>query len=397
VSLTLNIFDRMSAGAGIGGMSALAEMFSDASRTKFERKVKPAELVPTKKLAADGDGEGGEKKEKKEKKKKWSKLAKEAAAAGAGAGPSATTEETRKGDDDINNEQTARADQQGRTLFIGNIPLSQTIKSIKQLCSEFGKVESVRLRSVPTAGTKVDEAGNQDLVRKVCANHRQFGDQKGAFNAYVVFKEAASVGQAVAGANNRVLDERHLRLDTASPSHFDPKKSVFVGSLQHYADEEELREHFANKLTNGHDDIDSVRIIRDPETLVGKGFAYVLFKSRDCVLKALELHEQPFKKRQLRVSVCGKRTKRDHSSENNKSGKKVAKSEDADDNDDEEHERVDEDDNDDDSRGRTNDREGGRKRERSQSKSAGVDKSMQDINALNASKRIKLKVMILIL
>ena len=44
-------------------------------------------------------------------------------------------------------------------------------------------------------------------------------------------------------------------------------------------------------LPNGHDDIEGMRIIRDPETLVGKGIGYLLFKDRDCVLKALALHK----------------------------------------------------------------------------------------------------------
>jgi hypothetical protein len=83
-------------------------------------------------------------------------------------------------------------------------------------------------------------------------------------------------------------------------------------------------------LPNKHDDIEGVRIIRDPETLVGKGIGYLLLKDRDAVLKALSLHQvfasynsvsliilfvhfnqELFKKRwSLRVTICGKRTKR---------------------------------------------------------------------------------------
>lgn len=64
-------------------------------------------------------------------------------------------------------------------------------------------------------------------------------------------------------------------------------------------------------MENGQDDIEGVRIVRDNETLKGKGIGYLLFKERDCVLKALSKHETIFKKRwTLRVSSCGKRTKR---------------------------------------------------------------------------------------
>jgi hypothetical protein len=44
-------------------------------------------------------------------------------------------------------------------------------------------------------------------------------------------------------------------------------------------------------LPNKHDDIEGLRIIRDPSTLVGKGIGYLLFKDRDCVHKALALHK----------------------------------------------------------------------------------------------------------
>lgn len=43
-------------------------------------------------------------------------------------------------------------------------------------------------------------------------------------------------------------------------------------------------------MPNGHDDIVGIRIIRDPETLIGKGIGYMLLKDRDAVLKALSLH-----------------------------------------------------------------------------------------------------------
>lgn len=126
---------------------------------------------------------------------------------------------------------------------------------------------SVRLRSVPIAGTAVDEPGNQKLVRIVCAHTRKFGEQKGSFNAYIVFKvcvlllspmctvvtynvyscylqEVESIAKALS-ANNTIMGKRHLRVDTCTPSLFDPKCSLFLGGLPHYADEEELREHFA--------------------------------------------------------------------------------------------------------------------------------------------------------
>jgi RNA recognition motif-containing protein len=65
-----------------------------------------------------------------------------------------------------------------RTVFVGNIPVTESKKSITKLFSPCGPIESVRLRSVPFAGAKVDESGNQNLVRKVCTNQKLFGEQK---------------------------------------------------------------------------------------------------------------------------------------------------------------------------------------------------------------------------
>ena len=138
-----------------------------------------------------------------------------------------------------------KKEKESRTLFIGNMSTQMTVKEIKRFCSKYGDVESVRLRSIPILGTAVDDAGNQDLVRKVCAIKRKFGDQKGSMNAYVVFTEADSVGKALE-ANGTVIHSRHLRFDRTVPSVLEPRRTVFIGSLPHYVDEEALREHFAS-------------------------------------------------------------------------------------------------------------------------------------------------------
>lgn len=44
-------------------------------------------------------------------------------------------------------------------------------------------------------------------------------------------------------------------------------------------------------LPNKQEDIEAVRLIRDPETLVGKGIGYLLLRDRDAVMKALSLHQ----------------------------------------------------------------------------------------------------------
>ncbi len=293
----------------------LASMFSDVAKEKFARAVKPEEFK-LKSVKAPEDYLDEEEKEE-EKLKLEKKLAKKAKRKerGVKSNEDATSdapvkeEVTEKKKDGAENKD-GNVTRDKLTIFVGNVPTTETIASITKLFKEFGDIESVRLRSVPIAGTKVDDAGNQNLVKKVCTNNKLFGTQKECFNAYVVFKNEESVNLSLA-ANNRVVGTRHIRVDKVhNPILFDPKCSVFIGNLPHYADEEALREHFAKVLVNGHDDIKGVRIVRDQETLLCKGFGYLLLSDHDCVLKVLGLNQEKFKKRELRITICAKRTKR---------------------------------------------------------------------------------------
>ena len=63
-------------------------------------------------------------------------------------------------------------------------------------------------------------------------------------------------------------------------------------------------------LPNGQDDIENLRLVRDPNTLIGKGIGYLLLKNHDAILKVLSLEQEKFKNRMIRISTCGKRTKR---------------------------------------------------------------------------------------
>lgn len=300
-------------------MNALASLFTKESQDKFTR-VAPAVLtsVPVVRTIKkrDRDTEGDDDQKKKPPRKISRKDQRAAIAAKKEAesankvkeegecqeGPDATSTDVETGVtvDDVNK----------RTIFVGNVPLNQTVKSLtKFFTSEFGEVVSLRLRSVPVAGVKVEEKGDMDTVRKVCTNSRKFGEQKGSFNAYVEFRDPSCVAKACADGNNMLMGSRHIRVDTVPPTLFDPKRSVFMGGLPSFVDEEDLRTHFANILPNGQEDIASVRLIRDPETLMGKGIGYMLFTSRESVIHALSLHESTYKKRVIRVTSCAKRTK----------------------------------------------------------------------------------------
>jgi RNA recognition motif-containing protein len=114
----------------------LASIFSDTNKAKFERAFKSTEFIQTpRKRAAE---EKATKEPEKTKKPKHKKKAKEEFAE---EGKTPTLTGGSGGYDDTD---------ESRTIFIGNIPTSETPESIKSFCKDFGKVLSIRLRSVPT-------------------------------------------------------------------------------------------------------------------------------------------------------------------------------------------------------------------------------------------------------
>jgi nucleolar protein 12 len=97
----------------------------------------------------------------------------------------------------------------------------------------------------------------------------------------------------------------------------DPKSSVFVGNLDFASKEEDLRIFFESLMTAERGPpsqasdapkhwVSRVRIVRDKETQLGKGFAYVQFTDRVCVDETLAMEESKLKfaKRKLRDQRC---------------------------------------------------------------------------------------------
>ena len=87
-------------------------------------------------------------------------------------------------------------------------------------------------------------------------------------------------------------------MDTASKNKsYDSHRAIFVGNLPFVTKDDELHEFFQEC-----GDIEAVRVVRDTKTGLGKGFAFVLFKTNDSVILALEMNQKEFKGRELRVS-----------------------------------------------------------------------------------------------
>ncbi|CAK5266125.1 unnamed protein product [Mycena citricolor] len=139
------------------------------------------------------------------------------------------------------------------------------------------------------------------------------------------YKVAAQIALA---ANLKPFLERDLRVDVcskldaadgSSTATGDPKRSIFVGNLEFGSKESDLREFFEGVVAGergpaSEEDgswVQGVRLIRDPETQLGKGFGYVWFSDRECVDEILSLGKTDegtkklrFAKRALRVQRC---------------------------------------------------------------------------------------------
>ncbi|KAG2221859.1 hypothetical protein INT45_003573 [Circinella minor] len=200
--------------------------------------------------------------------------------------PKKKTKAERKEEDKKKNE---------RSIFVGNVPVEcmekTGLKEFKQKFTEFGIIESVRFRSVAFA---------EQTSRKAAFIKKKLHDKRSVANAYIVYQDKESVEKALQ-MNGQVFKDKHLRVDSAiNPKSHDRKRSVFVGSLPFDAEEEELWEFFKDC-----GEIESVRIVRDKTTNIGKGIAYVQFKRRNIVDMALALDDKKFRvKHTLRIQRC---------------------------------------------------------------------------------------------
>eukprot|EP00980_Cylindrotheca_fusiformis_P024198 scaffold11634_cov109-Cylindrotheca_fusiformis.AAC.1 len=222
----------------------------------------------------------------------------------------ATAEKESNGTEESSNVKHEETDED-RTIFVGNLPLTTTTrKSLASLFKDCGPVASTRIRCLPVKGVKLppERAGDQNLMKKVCANTNQVDeDMKSTVSGYVVFKNIESVEKALQ-KNNSKVGGCCIRVDKASPT-VDPERSVFCGNLPYGTEESSLQNHFVKGCALDVDDVVGVRIIRDKETHQCKGFGYVLFREKHMIPTALKLHNSTYMKKQIRVLVCGKRFK----------------------------------------------------------------------------------------
>ncbi|RFU34354.1 hypothetical protein B7463_g1977, partial [Scytalidium lignicola] len=165
-------------------------------------------------------------------------------------------------------------------------------------------VESIRFRSTAFAG--------MSLPKKAAFAKKELMEATTkSTNAYVVYSTAYAAREAVKRLNGSVILDRHLRVDgVAHPSKIDHRRCVFVGNLGFVDDESMLDQDGENgrKRSKTPSDVEeglwrqfskaglveSVRVVRDEKTRVGKGFAYVQFHDPNAVEAALLFNDKKY-------------------------------------------------------------------------------------------------------
>lgn len=195
-------------------------------------------------------------------------------------------------------------DKAGRTVFLGNVSTEAiTSKSAKKTLMNHlisfvsslpahdpsYKVESLRFRST---------AFSSSVPKKAAFAKKELMDTTTkSTNAYVVYSDKVASREAARRLNGTVVLGRHLRVDEVShPAKVDHHRCVFVGNLGFVDDDSQIKAaedpegNRRQKKTAPGDveeglwqqfgkagTVESVRVVRDPKTRVGKGFAYVQF------------------------------------------------------------------------------------------------------------------------
>lgn len=198
-----------------------------------------------------------------------------------------------------------------RTVFLSNVSIdavsskSAKKKLMTHLSSVLDKeatppqtVESLRFRSVAFSTAAMPKRAAYITKATMEATTH-------SANAYAVYNSTAAARTACAKLNGTVVLDRHLRVDSvAHPAEVDHRRCVFIGNLGFVDDETVLNtkldedgkektekrkrtrvpmdvEEGLWRTFNQHaGKVESVRVVRDQTTRVGKGIAYVQFYVR---------------------------------------------------------------------------------------------------------------------
>jgi nucleolar protein 12 len=345
---------------------AAEAMLSGKDKSKKRKRAGQEELEETymRKLARE------EEKEEDERQKKRKTKAAEAAAAESDSDESSSSEEDDddESSDESSDEEMADAssdaaaaagkpealnipkheslaqntdttdgelEKAARTVFLSNVS-SECInskaaeKALKKHLESFipdladnkppHKIESIRFRSTAFSSALPKRAAY--------AKKETMESTTKSTNVYAVYTTKTAAREAVKRLNGSMLLDRHLHVDSvAHPAQTDNRRCVFVGNLPFVDDESQGGANPDSKRKAPADieeglwvqfskvaKVESVRVVRDPQTRVGKGFAYVQFADGNGVEAALQLNEKkfpPMLPRILRVTRCRAEKKKD--------------------------------------------------------------------------------------
>ncbi|UNI14684.1 Nucleolar protein 12 [Purpureocillium takamizusanense] len=215
---------------------------------------------------------------------------------------------------------TTDVERASRTVFLGNVS-SEAISDKKakralmnHLSSALNpndsppqKLESLRFRSVAFSTGSMPKRAAYITKSLMTATTK-------STNAYAVFSSTAAARRIVSELNGSEVLGRHIRVDSvAHPSPMDHRRCIFVGNLGFVDDEtvlntdgdgktvEKKRTKVPADVEEGlwrtfskQGKVENVRVVRDPKTRVGKGFAYVQFYDGNDVESALLLDGKKF-------------------------------------------------------------------------------------------------------
>ncbi|CAB3409354.1 unnamed protein product [Caenorhabditis bovis] len=194
-------------------------------------------------------------------------------------------------------ETRKNVDESAQTIFVGNVPLTMNVKKIRKIFTKFGKIDSIRMRGIIPKTEKVS--------KRVAHMTGKFNENQNSLIFYVKFNEVESVEKALE-YNGTNLDDHIIRVDKCTgKTEFSKDVAVFVGNLPFELTDEALFKFFDENVGP----VASVRIVRDPATGKGKGFAFVNFKDDASASLALGMETIKMDKRVIRITRILKKPK----------------------------------------------------------------------------------------
>lgn len=148
------------------------------------------------------------------------------------------------------------------TLYVGNLDHSVTEELICTLFSQMGPVKSCKV---------IRDSGSDPYAFVEYHHHSAAATALGAMNKRLFFDREMKVNWATSSAGNQP------KTDTSQHHH------IFVGDLSPEIETETLREAFSP-----FGEISNCRIVRDPQTLKSKGYAFVSFVRKSDAESAIQ-------------------------------------------------------------------------------------------------------------